>query len=620
MGQEISEIARFLGKTAPFDKLGADVLAALSRKITITYHRVGEAVLRLGEYNNRLFLIRSGAVELRLAGDELTARLSTGSCFAYPSLLRGGEVRNGVLVLEDTLLYSLPGEKFLALREQHKSFREYFAEDESARIRHALREREIESFRALETTQVVSLMRRERPISCSPDITIHTAAELMREHDVSTLPLCVDDQPVGIISDKDLRNRVLAEGLSPNNLVATVMTPDPQTLSPQASVAEAMALMASGGFRHIPLVEESGAIAGIVSATDILAFLGHNAIDTGMAIARAETAHALVEAARQVPKGFARMVRQGLSAVHTMRFTSALGEAAHRRAAEIAENELGPPPVPYALVVFGSLAREEQLVGSDQDNGLVLDDTASDVDMDYFAMLGSRISDLLDACGFVYCKGGIMAKNSDQRLTASAWRARYADWIERPDEDRILRATIFFDMRCVHGDCTLVENLRQDVIAKAAASSIFVSYLARDAQRSKVPLGIFRNLVLESSADGAKVFDAKAQAIMPVIDIARTHALSAGIVATGTRQRLHALVAANRMAKGDAQSLEDAMQLVNDMRIRHQAEQLRAGVEPDNLIAPATLSPLERDYLRDALKVVRSALDSLRRNFAGGIT
>jgi len=620
MGQEVVEIARFLGSTAPFDALGEDMLAALSRKITIFYYRAGETVLQAGERNDRFYIVRSGAVELRLAGEELTARLAAGSCFAYPSLMRGGEVRNAVQALEATLVYTLPGEQFLALRDKHPEFREFFAEDESARIRHALRRRESASQAMLDTTQVASLTRRERPVSGAPDITIRAAAQIMRDHDVSVMPLCVGEQLVGIISDKDLRNRVLAKGVSDQESVSTVMTLKPQTLGTDDSVAEAMALMASGGFRHVPLLDESGGLAGIVSASDILAFLGHNAIDTGMAIARAETPEALVTAAQRIPESFARMVRQGLSAAHAMRFTSALGEAAHRRAAELAESELGPPPVPYALVVFGSLAREEQLVGSDQDNGLVLDDRAGDADSEYFANLGTRISDLLDACGYVYCKGGIMAKNADQRLTASGWRGRYSDWIERPDEDRILRATIFFDMRSVHGDHALVEGLQQDVIAKAAASTIFASYLARDAQRSKVPLGIFRNLVLESSEDGTKVFDAKAQAIMPIIDIARTQALAAGLSAVGTRQRLHALAAAGRMDKGDAQSLEDALLLVNEMRIHHQAEQLRSGAEPDNLIAPANLSPLERDYLKDAFKVVRSGLDSLRRNFAGGIS
>jgi CBS domain-containing protein len=259
------------------------------------------------------------------------------------------------------------------------------------------------------------------------------------------------------------------------------------------------------------------------------------------------------------------------------------------------------------------------LVGSDQDNGLVIDDRVDAAGRAYFEALGTRISDTLHQAGFVYCNGGIMARNADQRLTLGEWQSRYDDWIDNPDEDKILRATIFFDMRVVHGRLEVERDLRGYVLEKVASNRLFLSYLARDAQRSRIPLGIFRNLVLEKTADGTKGFDAKAQAILPLIAIARTFALSEGISAVGTLERLAALAAAGRMAKGDAESLKDAFLLVNELRIAHQAAQLRRAKAPDNVIDPASLSPLERDYLKDAFSVIRGGLESLKRNLAGGI-
>lgn len=619
MASEIAEIARFLEGTAPFDTLEQSRIAKLARAVTVSYAPKGEIVLHSGTQNDRLFIIRSGSVELRLAGEDLTARLSAGASFAYPSLLRGGEVYNQTIALEDCLFYTIPAQQFFALREETPAFRQYFAADEAARIRHALHEQRKGRSLDLDRASLDQLMRQQTPVSCAPEVSIRDAVRLMAERDVSTLAICAADGLLGIFTDKDLRKRVAARDVPFETAIAQVMTPSPQTLTTHASVAEAMAMMASGGFRHIPLLGPDGQLAGILSATDILSFLGSNAIDTGMAIAKAASVEALVDAARQINDGFAAMVGSGVLAGHAMRFTSALGEAAHRRAAQLAERELGPPPVPYALVVFGSLAREEQLVGSDQDNGLILGDGVNEQGRAYFAQLGARISDILDACGFVYCKGGIMAKNADQRLTQSEWAARYRSWISDPDEDRILRATIFFDMRCVHGEVKLVSALRQHVVAMAAADRLFVSFMARDALRSKVPLGIFRNLVLEKSADGQKIFDAKAQAIMPVIDIARVLALASGIEAVGTLDRLNALANAGKMARDDAQSLIDAFLFVNELRITHQAQQVARGERPDNALAPAALSSLERDYLKDAFSVIRGALDSLRRNFAGGI-
>lgn len=616
---EIAEVAKFLKGTTAFETLSDEQRAKLSRHVEIRYVRAGEEIIRAGTKNEYLFLVRSGSVELRLAGNELTARLGAGTAFAYPSLLRGGEVHNTTCAMEDTLLYAIGAEHFHALRKENEGFKAFFARDETERIRHALKARRESSGFQLDRQEVGDLIGRSDPVSCSPSASISDAVMTMNEHDVSTLAICEGGDLRGIFTDKDLRNRVVAKSHLLSEPITSVMTASPKTLSTTANAAEAMALMASGGFRHIPLTNGDGTLAGILSATDILSAIGNNAIDTGMMIAKARTEAELVEAASLIPESFTAMVNSGMHAAQAMRFTSALGEAVHRKAAQLAEKAVGEPPCEYAFVVFGSLAREEQLIGSDQDNGFVIADGASEADLGYFERLGERVSNLLDECGFVFCKGGIMAKNAEQRLTLSAWRERYDDWISRPTEDRILRATIFFDMRHIHGDEALVRELHNATVSQCSENPLFISYLARDAQRSKVPLGIFKNLVLEKSEDGQKVFDAKRQAIMPIVDIARTSALAAGLKEVGTIDRLHALADCGKINKDDAQSLEDAMILVNEMRIAHQARQATRGEKPNNRIAPADLSPLERDYLKDAFSVVRESLDALRRNLAGGI-
>ncbi|MDJ0979635.1 MAG: putative nucleotidyltransferase substrate binding domain-containing protein [Erythrobacter sp.] len=624
MASEISEIARFLRATAPFDELDDRTLAPLSRAVEVSYRKAGEVIIEAGERNDHLYIVRSGAVELMLAGDELSARLEAGSCFAYPSLLRGGEVRNTTSAIEDTLLYSLPAERFHALRERHSDFAAFFARDEAARLSHALKQRRDGNAFSLDDRPIAGLIARAAPVTCAGETTIAEAVALMAQRDVSTLAICDDGALVGIFTDKDLRKRVVAKAVALDTPISAVMTRGPRTLGAHAPVAEAMALMASGGFRHLPVLDERETLLGVLSATDILSAIGSNAIDTGMMIAKAKNEEELIAAARRVPESFAAMVSSGVHAGHAMRFASALGEACHRRAASLAEEELGPPPRPYALVVFGSLAREEQLIGSDQDNGLIIADAKGEEPVSepmdhYFAALGTRISDLLNACGYIYCSGGIMAKNAEQRLTLNAWCKRYESWITRPDEDRVMRATIFFDMRTVHGDRSLTQALRHRTLKLVADNSLFISFLARDAMRSKVPLGIFRNLVLDRGEDGQKIFDAKSQTIMPIIDIARTQALAAGLEEVGTVPRLRALAQAGRMNADDARSLEDALLFVNELRIAHQARQVERGDAPDNAIAPYDLSPLERDYLKDAFAVVRDGLDALRRNYAGGI-
>ena len=620
MSTEIAEVAKFLAGTTAFQMLSEQERSALSRNVTIRYCREGEEILRAGDHNQDLFLVRSGAVELRLAGNDLTARLGQGSAFAYPSLLRGGEVYNTTTALEDTLLYAIPAEQFHRLRQDNDAFRAFFAQDEAARIGNALKQKQQGASYQLDKQEVGALVDQTGLVSCSPTETISDAVALMHRSDVSTLAICDGEHLRGIFTDKDLRNRVVAAGQSLTSPISEVMTQNPQTLSIHASASEAMALMTSGGFRHIPLNGQDGALVGILSATDILASIGNNAIDTGVMIGKARSPEELVEAAGRIPDNLAAMVNSGVQAEQTMRLISALGEAVHRKVAQMVRAEMGEAPCRYAFVVFGSLARGEQLIGSDQDNGLIIDDGVDADGLAYFEEMGTRISDLLNDCGFVYCKGGIMAKNAEQRRTLSGWHERHSSWIERPNEDRILRATIFFDMRHIYGDETLTNELHEGTLDQFKESPLFISYLARDALRAKVPLGVFRNLVLETSEDGQKVFNAKKQAIMPIVDIARTHALASGLREVGTIDRLRALMKAGKMNRNDTQSLEDAMLFVNEMRITHQARQSEKGETPDNLIAPSDLSPFERDHLKDAFTVIRKALDALSRNFAGGIS
>ena len=634
MVSEAHEVRQFLSQIPPFDALDPEALGAIAGMVEVSYRRAGDTIIEAGGHNDRLFVVRAGAVELMLAGRELTARLGEGACFAYPSLLRGGEVRNTTKAIEDTLLYAIPASRFHALRKSNEAFGQFFIADEASRIQHALAMRRASGGLMLDTRIVGELVAGKAPVTVEDDATIAEAVALMHARDVSTLAVCSGDNLAGIFTDKDLRGRVVAQNLPLDTLISAVMTKDPKTLSEQSTIAEAMALMASGGFRHLPLIDAEGALTAILSATDILASIGSNAIDIGMKIAKAATADDLIKAARKIPESFTAMVVAGVQAESAMRFTSALGEAVHRRACELAESELetapcspgkpgavwGRPPCRYALVVFGSLAREEQLTGSDQDNGFILETEPDTRAAAYFEALGKWMCAVLDQCGFVFCKGGIMASNPDQRLSLAGWLARYENWIVNPSQEAILAATIFFDMRAVHGEVRLVSELRHKVLARIKDNPLFVSFLARDALRSRVPLGIFRNLVLEKSAQGEKVFNAKAQAIMPIIDIARTRALGAGLKEIGTMERLRALGAGGHMNKDDSRSLEDALILVNDLRIAHQARQIESGAAPDNAIAPYDLSSLERVYLKDAFFVIRDGLDALRRGFAAGIS
>lgn len=624
---EIDEVSGFLRRHEPFAYLDDAQLALVSRAVEVSYFRRGAPIVRAGDENRYLSVVRSGAVELRLGGTELNSRLGEGDSFGYPSLIRSGPAQNEAVALEDALLYRIGKEAFHRARAENAAFRTFYDTDEAARLRRA-----VDAMRAAREGEAAvgdtlgahaplsSLVRRREVVSGSPGTAIREAARIMAEQDVSTLPVWDGGRLAGILTDKDLRRRVLAPGLDPGRPVAEVMTPDPVTAVEDTPILAALLVMADRHIHHLPVTDAGGKVVAVVSSNDILARLGSNALHIAKEVASATDGKELARATAQLPQALAGLVGTGVDADHIARYVSTIGEGAHRRLLELAEAELGPPPVPYALVCFGSLARAEQALGSDQDNGFIMGEGFERTRHDaYFEQLAQRLSDGLDGAGYRYCPGNIMATNPAYRRTAAEWEAHFRSWIDSPEPQAILESTIFFDMRALAGEAALVDGLRQTVFGAARDNRIFLSFIARAAAVTRVPLGFFRNFLLQHDADEGDVLDLKGQAIAPIVDLARTHALANAIPATNTQERLRAASEAGSLDPDAARDLAAGFEFVREVRFRHQADQIAAGQPPSNKLDPASLSRFDREHLRDAFRLIRRQLDKLRSDFAGGL-
>ncbi|WP_144097772.1 DUF294 nucleotidyltransferase-like domain-containing protein [Croceicoccus sediminis] len=625
---ETLEIAEFLRQHPPFGGLSNAELAALIRALEVRYYRRGTTITTAGEENAWFSVVRSGAVELRLGGSDLNARLGEGGCFGYPSLLRNGSAQNEAVALEDSLVYRIAKPAFLATVSGHPEFRAFFEVDEAARLRRAVdrmrqtgmgREGSADTLGA--HAAIGSLVRRTGIVTGDPAMTVSQAATLMTQEDVSTLPICAGGRLVGIVTDKDLRRRVLGAGLDLSSPLSAIMTADPVTASPDTPILTALITMAERQIHHLPILDPAGDVVAIVSSNDILSRLGSNALHIAKAISAAANSGQVADATSQLPQALTGLVAAGVDADHVSRYVSTIGEGAHCRILELGEEKLGPPPVPYALVCFGSLARSEQALGSDQDNGFILGEGYDSARHDaYFAELARHLCDGLNAAGYRYCPGNIMATNPTYRRTADEWATIFRGWIESPNPQAVLESTIFFDMRALSGEKSLVDGLRREVFAAAAKNGIFLSFIARAAATTRVPLGFFRNFLLQDDADEGRVLDLKTQAIAPIVDIARTHALARKLVATNTAERLAGAAACESMSRDAARDLAACFEFVRDVRFRHQAEQIARGEAPSNKLDPAILSRFDREHLRDAFRLIRDQLDKLRSQFAGGVT
>lgn len=336
-------------------------------------------------------------------------------------------------------------------------------------------------------------------------------------------------------------------------------------------------------------------------------------------LAAATSPHKLAVLSQQLPKLLVTFSKQDFRARDISEAISSIGATITRRLLSMAEAQFGQPPVPYAFIVAGSMARREQTAHSDQDNGMILsDDYNAALHGEYFRKVAQFVSDGLNACGYVYCPGDVMATNPQWRQPWSVWHGYFSTWIDSPQPKALMYASIFFDLRCLHGDASLLERLQQEILRKTQVQTLFQAFMAGNALSHKPPLGFFRGFVLDKDSQdnsAEKGMDMKKRGVVPVIDMARLYALAGGIPAINTWERLEALGKTGMLTQAAVEDLRDAFEFISMTRLRHQAKQIENGHQPNNYVPPEELSALERRHLKDAFEVVSTLQESMATRY-----
>ena len=462
-----------------------------------------------------------------------------------------------------------------------------------------------------------SLLRRA-PVTAAPQMRIQDAAVLMRDQRVSSLLLVQDGLLCGLVTDRDLRNRVLAAGLDPTRPLSDIATPAPHTLQASAPGFEALLLMARHQVHHVPVLDGTQPL-GMVTATDVNEQHSTSAVFLASDIAKQTELSGLVACAARVRPLQQQLVTAGASAYNTGYIVTAITDALTTRLLQLAEADLGPPPVPCAWVAAGSQARHEQTARSDQDNCLVLDDACEPVAHGaYFEALARQVCDGLDACGYVHCPGDIMAKTERWRQPLHVWAKTMRQWVETPEPLALMHSCVFFDVRAVAGEGALLETLRQGVLQRTRGNSLFLGHMVGNALKRQPPLGLFGGLSPQRSGEHKGTLNLKHQGIAPIVDLARIYALAAGHAAVNTHDRLEHAADSGEISSGGVRDLRDALEHLSLLRLRHQSRQLAAGQAADNYLNPDELSNFERSQLKDAFGVVKGLQDVLAQRYGGG--
>ncbi len=611
---ELKEIRDFVAAIPPFDRLSRETLDRLAGRLSIEYLRRGRRVAA-EEETPRLYIIRRGAIAL-YSKESLIGMLGEGdvcTSFCAAQVMPEFTVRT----TEDTLFYSIPCEQLAELVQEDPSVLHFIRHSAAQRLKEAVSRMQEQSQSSLLHSYVGEHCKGP-VVTAPPEITVQEAARLMTEKGISSLLLERDGRPAGILTDRDIRTRCVAPGLSLETPVERIMTARLITARTGDSLFDALLTMTRKQVHHLPVFDEEQRLRGIITITDIMRHEGLSTVHLTSTIRKAATLDELVEASRQLPRLQMQLVNMGADLAHVGHAVSAVTDALTIRLIELREAEIGPPPVPYAWVCAGSQARREQTSHSDQDNGLIIDDAMEPEHAPWFEALARFVNDGLNACGFVYCPGEVMASNPEWRQTESVWRSYFDRWINQPEPKALMLSSIFFDLRVVHGERRLLSNLRGRILEQTPRNQLFLGHLARNALSHRPPLGFFRDFVLVHDGKHDDTLDLKHSGLVPIIDMARLYALAEGLPEIGTVERLEAAAGTPSLSQGGAANLQDAFEFISRLRLEHQAAQIQRGEEADNYLSPAQLSKLEREHLKDAFKVVQTMQATLELRYQTG--
>ncbi|ADH63472.1 putative CBS domain and cyclic nucleotide-regulated nucleotidyltransferase [Allomeiothermus silvanus DSM 9946] len=597
--QKFSDPLDFVQLCPPFDQLPLQALQILEKSLEVAYLPAGMRVLEEGgKSSNHLYLIRKGSVRLERGG-KVVMQLEEGDLFGYPSLLSQDAPAFDVIAEEDLLAYRWPAETFRTLME-YPGFAQFFTQGLAERLHKAVQPEStyLQVDFSLPIRQVVS-----RPAVFVPrGYTVQQAAQLMRQHRISSVLVMGD--PVGILTDRDLRNRVLAEGLPPNTPVEQVMSTPLKTLAASSSLFEALSFMIAQDIHHLPLTEE-GRIIGVVTDTVFLRQQARSPLYLARRLERSEDPEQLQGYGLELAGVIENLLNGGLGAAEIGRAVSTLNDLLLYRLLRLAEQKLGPPPTPYAWIVFGSEGRMEQTLLTDQDNALIYAQPSPQA-AHYFPQLAEFVVNGMLSAGFPPCPGGYMAINWHKPL--ADWLQLFREWIERPTPEALLESAIFFDFRPLHSSLDL--SALREAVGQARSNQRFLAQLARSALEFRPPLTLFRQIRQDEAG-----LDLKKSGITPIVSLARLYALAAGSEAVSTPERLKAAAQAGTLSEETALTLAEAFAFLLRLRLREQLQAFRKGQPVGNRVRLETLSPLERRHLREAFLAIREAQEATRLSF-----
>ncbi|MEC8903344.1 MAG: putative nucleotidyltransferase substrate binding domain-containing protein [Pseudomonadota bacterium] len=603
------QVEDFLNTSAPFDMLNKEQKLELVKHTELIY-LTADNVGDLQKGKSSLFLIQNGQFSVQ-DSDAPLRHLSEGDYFGYTNIMEKRNFSLSISVDSPGLVYCFEASAVTPLFEL-PAIRNFF----DGLRNNALQNHAISDSNSMWLYKGLEDVINKSPVSVDVETSITVAAQIMTNQKVSSLLVTREDKLIGIITDRDLRSRVVAASLDIHLPVSHIMTPNPAQIMGNRTLFDALALMTERNIHHLPVIDQQTLVPlGMVTASDIIRHQRGNVLFIIGELSKAENLYELTRLSWQLPHYFSAHAKKAGDYDIAGKILSQATDIMTRKLIGFFQQANGKAPMMFAWLVYGSQAREDQTMGSDQDNGLLLAERPSEAQAEYFAKMADYVCNGLAKCGIKLCDGNIMASNPKLRLSLEEAIEEAKRWVKAPTKDAIMHFNIFLDVRCAAGDISLFKQLQRQR-APLMKQNMFLAALTRNSNEISVPLSMFQKFIYEKGRKEKDVIDLKTRAVALINNIARIYALADGVTLPNTLARLDALSENSQLSKRDATNLRDIWLFLNRLRWRHQLE----NKVTDNRVSVSSLSSIEKHQLKAAFKAIERTNQAMVMKFSGGVS
>lgn len=586
----ILEQKTFISHIPPFDKLQESELQTVADAMDIAYFKKGEYVIRQGTSSDALYIIIKGIVQ-ETHDDELVSVYVAQDSFDAMSLLDGTS-KNDFIAQEELICYVLPKKLFLNFILKNNAVKAFYSQDLSNRLNSVIEQRNNKELASFMVAKIQDIYLQP-PIFVTAESSVYDAVQIMTNQKSSVI-LVKADQGIGIVTDKNIRDYVVLQRYSIDNSIAKIASYNLISLKRDDFLLDALLLMLRNSIKHL-LIKQNNEIIGVLEQIDLLSYLSNHTRLVAVQIDRAQNKAQLKLASKNMTNMIKAFNANGMKIKQLMQWVTELNQQVFKKLYAF----IAPPALleNSCLIVMGSEGRGEQILKTDQDNAIILRDGFVCEDLD---KITQELTETLIDFGYPACLGNIMVNNNYWCRTLQGFKDQIFQWVIEFKSP--LELAIFCDAKAVAGDASLLDEAKQYLYQRLQDNQTFLSYFAKPTLAFETPLSLFATFIVDKY--NKNQLDIKKGGIFPIVHGVRSLALEHKIAHLNTIERIKHLTEKGVFDKVFATDLIEAFDFMISLRLEFELEEMKQGEVYDNYIQPTKLNKLERDLLKDSLKIV----------------